>query len=271
MDFSVRMLNIGALKSFDPASEKSGRLTQTSLSLKVFLQGVGPVPITILLKDIISSEISFQTFQPFLNLTLKNSSAGKIRDRLGLQFSDFDPKSKKKTLKHFCISFDTESEKEDIDDYNELTNLLEQVCKVLPKVKVVEFADVRSYLESKGLVDISNQHYLIEITFPLQIALSLKKPSKYKIPSFTEEERRCVRKMSSYISDGTNDFESFNYRLKLVKKEDMLFQLFNPSIYTKVDVMKEIFSYKAQLVCYSCVKSGSKDKCSWCFSRRFVL
>ena len=161
MEFSIRMLNIGTLKSFDPASEKSGRLTQTSLSLKVFLQGVGPVPITILLKDIISSEISFQTFQPFLNITLK-----KIRDRLGLQFSDFDPKSKKKHLKHFCISFATESEKEDIDDYNELKNLLEHILKVLPKVKVLEFADVRSYLESKGLVDIYNQHYLIEIIFP---------------------------------------------------------------------------------------------------------
>ena len=204
-------------------------------------------------------------------LTLKNSSAGKVRDRLELQFSDFDTKSKKKHLKHFCISFDTESEKEDIEEYNEFTNLLEHILKVLPKVNVLEFADVKSYLESKGLVDISNTHYLIERAFPLQIALSLKKPSKYKILSFTKGQRRCVRKISSYISDGINDFESFNYRLKRVKEEDLLFQLFNPSIYTKVDVMKEIFHYKAQLVCYNCGKSGSKDKCSWCFSRRFVL
>ena len=108
MEFYIRMLHIGTLKSYDPASGKSALITQNGLCLKDFLQ-YGPVPITILLKDVIASEISFHTFQPFLNLTLKHSAAGKIRDQLGVQFSDYDTKYKNKNLKHFCILFDMES------------------------------------------------------------------------------------------------------------------------------------------------------------------
>ena len=74
--------------------------------------------------------------------------------------------------------------------------------------------------------------------------------------------------MSIYIPDGTAGFESLKFRLKTVKEVNMHFQLFNSSIYTKMDVMKEIYFSKAQLVCYNCGKHGSKDKCSWCLSTR---
>ena len=64
------------------------------------------VPIIILLKDIISCETSFETVQPFLSRIIKHSAAGKIRDKLGLKFNEFDTKSKKKVVKRFFIFFD---------------------------------------------------------------------------------------------------------------------------------------------------------------------
>ena len=205
MEFSIKMLNIGSLDSFDNTSEKSALLTQTGLSLQAFHQG-GSIPINIPLKDVVTSHVSFQTFQPFLNLSLKNSLAGKIRDKLGLEFSDFDTKSKRKNLKQFCISFNLEPANEKVEEYDESTKLLKHVMKVLPKVKVLDLADVGSYLQNNDLFTLFNKHCTAKKVFPLQIPVSLNHTTKYKILVFTEKQKRQVRKICSYISDGTNVF-----------------------------------------------------------------